>query len=131
MVINKVWVQRRWLDERLGHSHYLMFALAIVNFILIAYRYLIEEDTLLPEFVSNLTGFTIMLLVFYIPISILIGYWHRHTQLSTENVIKRLEDPWFAHISRLVLDMNLGRASKKEIDEMQEFLSKIYSNEKN
>ena len=72
-----------------------------------------------------------MLLVFYIPISILIGYWHRHTQLSTENVIKRLEDPWFAHISRLVLDMNLGRASKKEIDEMQEFLSKIYSNEKN
>ena len=125
MKINKNWFRIRWLEVRYGHSYYLMFVLTLVNFVLISYRFLIENDPIANEFVSNLWIFTVILMIFYVPISILIGYWHRHTQLSTENVIKRLEDPFLAHICRIILDSRTGRASEKEIIELKVLLSKI------
>ena len=125
MKINKNWFRIRWLEVRYGHSYYLMFVLTLVNFVLISYRFLIENDPIANEFVSNLWIFTVILMIFYVPISILIGYWHRHTQLSTENVIKRLEDPFLAHICRIILDARTGRASEKEIIELKVLLSKI------
>lgn len=125
MKINKIWFRRRWLEVRYGHSYYLMFILTLVNFALISYRFLIENDPIVTEFVSNLWVFTVVLMIFYVPISILIGYWHRYTQLSTENIIKRLEDPLLAHICRIILDSRTGRASEKEIIELKVLLSKI------
>ena len=130
MQLDKNWIRRRWLEERFGHAYYLMFALTLVNFILISYRYFIEQDPKLQEIIPNLSIFTIFLVVFYIPISILIGYWHRKTQLSTENTIKRLEDPLLAHICRIILDTRIGRSSEKEIDELKEFLAKIDHDER-
>lgn len=129
MSLNTTWFRRRWLDERFGHSYYLMFALTLVNFILISYRYFVEQEPVLQELVSNLWIFSAILLVCYIPISILIGYWHRHTQLSTENTIKRLEDPLLAHVCRIILDTKIGKASQKEIEELKALLSKIDSYE--
>lgn len=125
MKINKIWFRRRWLETRYGHSYYLMFVLTLVNFVLISYRFLIENDPIMNEFVSNLWIFTVILMIFYVPTSILIGYWHRHTQLSTENIIKRLEDPLLAHICRIIVDSRTGRASEKEIMELKVLLSKI------
>ena len=129
MGINKIWFRRRWLDTRFGNSYYLLFGLTLVNFILISYRFFIEQEPILQELVSNLWIFTLILLVFYVPISILIGYWHRHTQLSTENTIKRLEDPLLAHICRIILDTRIGRVNEKEIKGLKELLSKIDNNE--
>ena len=128
MKINKIWFRRRWLDGRYGHTNYLMFSLTIVNFVLILYRFLIEQDPIMNEFLSNLGMFTIILMIFYIPISILIGCWHRHTQLSTDNIIKQLENPLHAHICRIILDSRTGRASEKEIIELKTLLSKIENN---
>lgn len=125
MKINKTWFRRRWLEIRYGHSYYLMFVLTLVNFVLISYRFLIENDPIVSELVSNLWIFTVILMIFYVPISILIGYWHRYTQLSTENIIKRLEDPLLAHICRIILDSRTGKASEKEIIELKTLLSKI------
>ncbi len=128
MKINKIWFRRRWLDGRYGHTNYLIFSLTIVNFVLILYRFLIEQDPIMNEFLSDLGMFTIILMIFYIPISILIGYWHRHTQLSTDNIIKQLENPLHAHICRIILDSRTGRASEKEIIELKTLLSKIENN---
>jgi len=131
MKLNKKWIRSRWLEERFGHAYYLMFALTLVNFILISYRYFIEQDPKLQEIIPNLSIFTIILVIFYIPMSIIIGYWHRKTQLSTENTIKRLEDPLLAHICRIILDTRIGNASKKEIDELKELLLKIDDDDEN
>jgi hypothetical protein len=128
MKINKIWFRRRWLDGRYGHTNYLIFSLTIVNFVLILYRFLIEQDPIMNEFLSNLGMFTAILMIFYIPISILIGHWHRHTQLSTDNTIKQLENPLHAHICRIILDSRTGRASEKEITELKTLLSKIENN---
>lgn len=125
MKINKNWFRRRWLEGRYGNTNYLIFSLTLVNFVLILYRFLIEKDPILNELLSDLWIFTAILMIFYVPISILIGYWHRHTQLSTENIIKRLEDPLLAHICRIIVDSRTGRASEKEIMELKGLLSKI------
>ena len=125
MKINKNWFRRRWLEGRYGYTNYLIFSLTLVNFVLILYRFLIEKDPILNEFLSDLWMFTAILIIFYVPTSILIGYWHRHTQLSTENIIKRLEDPLLAHICRIILDSRTGKASEKEIMELKVLLSKI------
>ena len=128
MKINKIWFRRRWLDVRYGHTNYLIFSLTIANFVLILYRFLIEQDPIMNDVLSDLVMFTVILMIFYIPISILIGYWHRHTQLSTDNIIKQLENPLHAHICRIILDSRTGKASEKEIIELKTFLSKIENN---
>ena len=123
--MNKGWTRERWYEFRTGHSTYLIFVLTFVNFVLISYRLLIEKVSFFKELVPELWIFTLLFLALYIPAAIIIGYWHRHTQLSTENIIKRLEDPFLAHICRIVLDSRTGRASEKEITELKTLLSKI------
>ena len=128
MKINKIWFRRRWLDGRYGHTNYLIFSLTLVNFVLILYRFLIEKDPIMNELLSDLWTFSAILMIFYIPTSILIGYWHRHTQLSIENIIKQLENPLHAHICRIILDSRTDRVSEKEITELKILLSKIENN---
>ena len=119
------WFRERWWEFRTGHSTYLIFMLTFVNFVLISYRLLIEKVPIFQKFVPELWIFAVLFLAIYIPTAILIGYWHRRTQLSTENTIKRLEDPLLAHICRIILDTRIGKSSKKEINELKEFLSEI------
>jgi hypothetical protein len=95
-----------------------------VNFVLIAYRFLIEKDTPDSE-LTNLPLFIIIFLTLYIPASILIGYWHRRTQLSVEMTIKKLEDPLFAKMFRVILDVQTGKATKEEIEKIKDALIKI------
>ena len=121
------WIRRRWWEFRAGHSVYLIFVLTFINFILIAYRFLIEKNTLFENLISDLTIFSIIFIVTYIPISIIIGYWHRKTQWKIELAIKQLENPMNAKMFRTMLDVQTGKASDKEIREFRDFLTKIES----
>ena len=114
-----------WYDARTGSTIYLLFALSFVNFILISYRYLLETDPQTEELFSNLWVFGVIFLVTYIPISILIGFWHRRTQLSVENYIQQKESPVFCKLVRNILDIKTGKASKQDIEEFRKMLSKI------
>jgi amino acid permease len=124
MIIKKRWVRRRFLDARYGHTHYLVFGLTCVNFVLIAYRFLIENDASASELI-NLPLFIMIFLILYIPVSILIGYWHRRTQLSVEMTMKKLEDPLFAKMFRVILDVQTGKATKEEVEKIKDTLIKI------
>ncbi|MGN6350943.1 MAG: hypothetical protein ACTHL3_05720, partial [Candidatus Nitrosocosmicus sp.] len=78
-------IRRRWLDFRNGHSIYLAFLLALVNFLLIVYNFAIKQ---LPFGIGNHLNLPIFVLIFsaiYIPAAIMIGYWHRKHQYSVEN----------------------------------------------
>ena len=119
------WYTKRFFEFRIGNKQYIGLAIALLNFVLIFYRLLIEQIEFLGNLISNLWVFLLIFLAVYIPTAILIGYWHRRTQLSTENTIKRLEDPLLAHICRIILDTRIGKSSKKEINELKEFLSEI------
>ena len=125
MKINENWFRRRWLDGRFGNSYYLIFSVTLVNFILISYRFFIEQESISSKILSDLWIFSVILIILYVPVSILIGYWHRYSQLNIENTIKLLENPLHAHLCRIILDSRTGRVSEKEIIELRTLLSKI------
>jgi len=123
------WVRRRWWEFRAGHSVYLIFVLTFINFILIAYRLLIEKIPMFQDLIPNLSIFVLLFLGFYIPTAIIIGFWHRKTQLKVETTLTMQQNPVFAKMIRTILDVQTGKASDKEIKEFREFLTKIESKE--
>ena len=119
------WVRRRWWEIRAGHSVYLIFVLTFINFILIAYRLLIEKIPMFQDLIPNLSIFVLLFLGFYIPTAIIIGFWHRKTQLKVETTLTMQQNPVFAKMIRSILDVQTGKASDEEIKEFREFLMKI------
>ena len=114
-----------WYDSRTGSSIYLLFVLSFVNFILIAYRFFIETDPQLEQLISNLWVFGVIFLITYIPVSILIGFWHRRTQLSVENYIRQKESPLFCKSIREILDSKTGKSDIKDIEKFRKMLLDI------
>jgi uncharacterized membrane protein len=123
--VNYPWIRRRWFDFRLGHSLYLIFALTFANFVLISHRLLIERVPILNEFFSSLWFFAIIFILIYIPLSIVIGVWHRRTQLRVEQDIAMRQSPFLAKTLGLIIDIQTGKASKEQIESMQKTLEEI------
>ena len=123
--MNSNWLRRRWFDFRLGHSVYLIFLLSFSNFILIFHRLLIERVEFLNDIFSELWMFIVLFVIIYFPISIIVGAWHRKTQIKVENEQALLNNPFMARNFRMMIDIMEGKASKKEIQNFREFLSKI------
>ena len=124
------WFRRRWFDFRQGHSVYLIFALTFANFILIFHRLLIEKVEILNKLFSELWMFVLFFIVIYIPLSILIGAWHRKTQLKIEAEAMFLQNPSWAKVFRTIIDIQTGKISKDEVEKMREFLKKIENKKK-
>jgi hypothetical protein len=118
-------LRKMWWDGRMGHTTYLMFGLQLVNFLLIAYHFLIEGEQIFQTFVSDLWLFGTIFMIFYIPISILIGKWHTETQISVEMTMKMYEDPITAKMVRGLLNVQNNESNKKEIEEFRNFLIEI------
>jgi hypothetical protein len=123
--MNETWVRRRWYDFRQGHGMYLVFAMSFVNFVLIFYRLLIEQIDFLGDLFSNLWIFLIIFLALYIPTAVLIGNWHRKTQMRIEHEQSMKQSPLMAKNFRILLDLLEGKASTKEVEELRKFLKSI------
>ncbi len=123
--MNEGWIRRRWWEFRQGHSIYLIFMLTFINFILISYRLLIEKITLFKEVIPDLWVFALLFLLCYIPAAILIGYWHRKTQLKVETTIIQQQNPILARMIRTLLDVQTEIATKEEIEEFRKMLENI------
>lgn len=119
------WVRSRWFEFRIGHGIYLIFILTFVNFILISYRLLIERIPFLEEIVPELWVFMVLFLAFYVPAAIIIGFWHRKTQLRVESTLVQQQNPMLAKLFRTMLDVKTGKASKEEIEKFRKFLLDI------
>jgi len=118
-------VRKLWLYFRLGHGSYISFTLSFFNFILLAYRFLIEPNLEQFSLISNLTTFGIIFVIIYVPIAILIGYWHRVTQLKVELDLRFTRNLMLAKIMRTLLDKKLGQSKENEIEELENYLQKI------
>ena len=119
------WARRRWWEFRQGHSVYLVFALTFINFILISYRLLIEKITFFNELFPELWSFSLIFLGIYIPLAILIGFWHRKTQLRVETTLVQQQNPVLAKWFRNLLDVQTGKASEEQINEFRNMLKRI------
>ena len=126
--MNQGWTRRRWWEFRQGHSIYLIFMLTFINFILISYRLLIEKITIFKELIPELWIFALIFISIYIPAAILIGVWHRRTQLRVETTLVNQQNPVLAKMIRTLLDVQTGKASQEEIKEFRNMLTKIEKN---
>jgi len=120
-------IRRRWYDFRQGHGVYLIFMLSFANFILIFHRLLIERVEVLEKIFPNLWIFIIVFVLLYIPIAILIGAWHRKTQLKVDIEVAVRQNPIWAKMFRTLIDIQTGKASKEEIESARKFLKSIES----
>lgn len=118
-------LRRRWTDFRMGHSLYLIFLLSFTNFILIFHRLLIERVEVLNEIFTDLWLFGIIFILFYIPVAIFIGLWHRRTQVRIETDLTFRNFPVLAKSFRVLLDLLDGKAKKEEVDKFRKFLKSI------
>ena len=119
------WFRSRWWEFRIGHSTYLIFLLTFTNFVLISYRLLIERIPFLQDIVPELWIFAILFLLLYIPTSIIIGFWHRKTQLKVDTTLGMYQNPFVAKMFRTILDVQTGKASTEEIEEFRKLLLQI------
>ena len=119
------WMRSRWWEFRIGHSTYLIFMLTFVNFILISHRLLIERVPFLQEILPELWIYMVAFLAIYIPLSIIIGFYHRRTQLKVEQTLTMQQNPFIAKLFRVLLDVQTGKASDEEIQEFRKILKNI------
>lgn len=119
------WVRRRWLDFRQGHTIYLVFAMTFLNFITIQYALLIDEiETLKPVFPSPWI-FAVVFVAAYVPLAIVIGYWHRKTQWKVEQEAMFNENVVQARLWLFMIRLVQGKVTEAEKAEMQALLEKI------
>lgn len=120
------WFRRRWLDFRQGHSIYLIFIMTFANFITIQYKLLLDKIPSVDVLTGgNIIGFAIVFVALYVPIGILIGYWHRKSQWRVEAEALFRENKIGATMWLFVIDLIDGRVTDQEKKEMREMLLKI------
>lgn len=120
------WFRRRWLDFRQGHSIYLIFIMTFANFITIQYKLLLDKIPSVDVLTGgNIIGFAIVFVALYVPIGILIGYWHRKSQWKVEAEALFKENKIGATMWLFVIDLIDGRVTDQEKKEMRDMLLKI------
>ena len=125
MIHQKNLIRKFWFDGRNGTTNYFLLFLAMTNFILITYNFLIEDNTIFNNLLSNMWIYAIIFATLYFPISILIGRWHTNTQLHVDVSVKMNRDPIYAKMIRTLLDVQTGVASQEEIKEFIKEMEEI------
>lgn len=123
--ISRVFIRRRWLDFRNGHSIYLAFLLTFVNFILISYNFLIKQ---LPFGIGESMTLPLFILLFtliYIPTAITLGVWHRKHQYSVENEALLRQNWMWAWVSQYQIRLIKGKTNPKEDEYIIKYLNDI------
>ena len=123
--ISSDWLRRRWLDFRNGHSIYLVFAMTFANFITIQYQLLIDQLPYLEGIFNSIWIFAILFILFYVPLSIVLGYWHRKSQWKVEQDALFRENKVGALMWMYVIDLIEGNVSEEDKKLMKEALLKI------
>ena len=122
--LNNKYIRRRWLDFRNGHSIYLVFLLTLVNFILIVYNFAILKIPVLSTYL-NLPLFVLIFFLVYVPLAIIIGYWHRRNQYAVENEAMTQENWIMAWLGIYQIRLIQGKTRPIEDEAVLNYLNNI------
>lgn len=124
-ILNSNWARRRWLDFRNGHSIYLIFGMTFANFVTIQYKLLIDQVPWLSGLFGSIWVFAIVFVLTYVPIGILLGYWHRKSQWTVEQEALFRENKVGAVMWLYVIDLIEGNVSEEDKKLMKDALLRI------
>lgn len=99
--------------------------MTFANFITIQYNLLIERLPVVSSLFTNIWIFAITFVALYLPVSILIGYWHRKSQWKVEAEAMFKENEIGAKMWLFLIDLVEGKATEEEKENMRELLEKI------
>jgi hypothetical protein len=99
--------------------------MTFLNFITIQYALLIDRVPVLNSVFSNLWIFAIVFVSAYLPLAIVIGYWHRKTQWKVEQEAMFSENVVQARLWLFMMNLVEGKATEAERQKMREMLEKI------
>jgi hypothetical protein len=117
--------RRRWLDFRYGHGTYLVFLMTFANFVTIQYGLLIDQVPYLKSLFESIWIFAVVFVSAYVPVAMIIGYWHRKTQWRVEQQALFKENEIGATMWLFVIDLIDGKVSEAEKEQMRDMLYKI------
>jgi hypothetical protein len=100
--------------------------MTFANFIVIQYRLLIDRMPSIDSLTGgNIIGFAVTFIAIYVPLSIIIGYWHRKSQWRVEAEALFNENRIGATMWLFVIDLIDGKITEQEKKEMRDMLLKI------
>ena len=67
----------------------------------------------------------IIFILLYVPVAIIIGAWHKKSQMRIDVDVALRHNPLFAKMIRVLLDVQTGKASQEEIDDFRKMLKQI------
>jgi len=88
-MISKNYIKRRWTDFKAGDGGYLRYVLNIVQFTVLVFTLYISQ---IPLFQGvNLAFFALIFVLCYVPLAVVVGYYHRLKQvpIETELAVER------------------------------------------
>lgn len=119
------WMRRRWLDFRNGHSIYLIFLMTFANFVTIQYQLLLQRVPAIHDFHINIWIFALIFIAIYLPLGMIIGYWHRRNQFSVEAEALFNQNQIGATMTLFLIDMIDGKVTEEEKQHVRKYLLKI------
>jgi hypothetical protein len=99
--------------------------MTFLNFITIQYALLIDKIPALKPIFGNPWIFAAAFISFYMPLAIVIGYWHRKSQWKVEQEAMFNENVVQARLYLFLINLIEDRATEKERDEMRKLLQGI------
>src|ERR671932_407657 len=121
---NNNW-RRRWLDFRNGHSIYLVFIMTFPNFVTMQYKLLIDKVPVFHSIFDSIWVFAIVFVLIYVPLGMIIGFWHRKNQFSVEAEALFNQNQVGATIYLFLIDLIDGRVTEEEKQQMRRYIFKI------
>jgi hypothetical protein len=119
------WVRRRWLDFRNGHTIYLIFLMTFANFVTIQYQLLLQRVPAIHSLHINIWIFGLLFVAIYLPLGMIIGYWHRKNQFSVEAEAMFNQNQIGATINLFLIDLIDGKVTEEEKQHMRKYLLNI------
>jgi len=99
--------------------------MTFANFVTIQYALLIDRIPALDTVFSNLWIFAGTFIAAYMPIAIIVGYWHRKSQWKVEQEAMFNENVVQARMWLFMLELIEGKATEEEKKQMRNMLKQI------
>jgi hypothetical protein len=99
--------------------------MTFLNFITIQYALLVKNVPALQLIFTDLWVFAAIFVAAYMPLAIVIGYWHRKTQWKVEQEAMFSENVVQARLWLFMMRLVQGKTTEAERAEMQQMLEKI------
>jgi hypothetical protein len=99
--------------------------MTFANFVTIQYQLLIDRIPAVNSIFFNIWIFASVFIMIYLPLGMIIGYWHRKNQFSVEQEALFNQNQVGARINLFLIDLIDGKVSEDEKQKMRNYLLKI------